>query len=57
MRPRQVLFSASNLTDWNLKFLSSNVVTPLVIYMGTQLHPLVAPQVLHFMQVPLRTSV
>lgn len=30
---------------------------PAVAGAGIQLHPLVPPQVLHFMQVPLRTSV
>ena len=34
------------------------LVTPYrLASLQTQLHPLVLPQVLHFMQVPLRTSV
>ena len=32
-------------------------VPPGMIAPAPQLHPLVPPQVLHFMQVPLRTSV
>jgi hypothetical protein len=31
--------------------------SPLVLKVQSQLHPLVPPQVLHFMQVPFRTSV
>lgn len=36
---------------------SAELVLPRSNPISNQLHPLVPPQVLHFMQVPLRTSV